>query len=56
MKHNTSTLGVSRIGGRKKYKWHFNFAKKDNTIRNIEIAVACIVAFIAGSGIYGLLS
>lgn len=34
---------------------YLSFRKKDNIIRNIEIIVACIVAFIVGWGVYGVL-
>lgn len=40
--------------GKKKYSHYFSFAKKDNIIRNIEIIVACVIAFIAGTGVYGM--
>lgn len=38
---------------KRKYVHHFAFAKKDAIIRNIEIIVACTVALIVGTGIYG---
>jgi hypothetical protein len=41
--------------GRKRYNYHFSFAKKDALIRNIEIIVACIIALIAGIGVYNIL-
>lgn len=41
--------------GKKRYAFHSSFAKKDSIISNIEIIVACIIAFISGLGIYGLL-
>lgn len=38
---------------RRKFAWHFAFAKKDGIIRNLEIVIACVIAFIAGAGMYG---
>ena len=38
---------------RKKFAWHFAFAKKDGIIRNLEIIIACVIAFVAGAGMYG---
>ena len=41
--------------GKKRYNYHFSFSKKDNLIRNIEIIVACVIALIAGIGVYNIL-
>lgn len=40
---------------RKKHVYRFSFSSRDNIIRNIEIIVACIVAFIVGVGVYGVM-
>lgn len=45
---------VTATAGKKRYTFHTSFSKKDNIIRNIEIGVACVVAFIAGIGVYEL--
>lgn len=36
-------------------KHHLSFRRKDSIIRNIEITVACIVAFMVGMGLYGII-
>ncbi|RZJ75655.1 MAG: hypothetical protein EOO45_04905 [Flavobacterium sp.] len=41
--------------GKRRFNHHFSFRKKDNIIKNIEIIVACIVAFIVGIGVYNVL-
>lgn len=38
--------------GKKKYSHYFSFKKKDNTVRNLELLVACVIVFMAGMGIY----
>ena len=40
--------------GKKKNAYHFSFSRKNAIIRNIEIIVACIVAFIVGTGVYDM--
>ena len=41
--------------GKKRYTFHTSFTKKDTIIKNIEVIVACIIAFTAGVGMYQLL-
>lgn len=38
--------------GKNRFKFHSSFYKKDIIIKNLEIIIMCIVAFIAGIGIY----
>jgi hypothetical protein len=40
--------------GKRGYAAHYSFTKKNNIIRNIEIIVACVIAVIAGTGLYEL--
>lgn len=47
-------MKTASLKGNKKQA-HLSFRKKDTIIRNIEIIVACIVAFIVGWGVYGVL-
>lgn len=47
----TSTIQYPS-GGSKKYRYPVDFDRKNTIIRNIEITVACVVAFIAGIGLY----
>lgn len=51
MKNNTSdiTLDLKR---KKRFKSYAAFSKKDTIIKNLEIIVACVVAFIVGFGLY----
>lgn len=41
--------------GKKRYNYHFSFSKKDAVIRNIEIIIACIIAFMVVAGLYNVL-
>lgn len=41
--------------GKKKFIHYMSFKKKDAIIRNIEIIVACVVAFVVGTGLYNIL-
>lgn len=41
--------------GRNRYSHYLSFKKKDEVVKNIEIIVACLVAFMAGIGIYQVL-
>lgn len=40
----------------KRHGHYVAFSKKDNIIRNLEVIVACIIAFVAGLGVYGILN
>ncbi|MCR5862953.1 hypothetical protein LRS05_12765 [Flavobacterium sp. J372] len=42
-------------GSENKYAHYSAFKKKDAAVRNIEIIVACVIAFMAGMGIYQVL-
>lgn len=55
MKNTNRTRPLEYVtAGKKRYTFHTSFSKKDNIIRNIEISVACVVAFITGIGVYEL--
>lgn len=41
--------------GKNKQAYQFAFKKKDAIMRNIQIIVACIIAFVAGTGLYQIL-
>ena len=43
------------LQNKKRFAWKKRLTKKNNVIRNIEIAVAVVVALIAGVGIYGIM-
>ncbi len=41
--------------GKNKQAYQFAFKRKDAIMRNIQIIIACIIAFVAGSGLYEIL-
>jgi len=48
------THTISLTGAGKRDAHYSAFYKKDSIIKNIEIIVACVTAFIAGIGLYEL--
>lgn len=54
MKYTTPKQLLMDRKNTNRFAYHTSMKKKNAIIKNIEIIVACIVAFIAGSGMYEL--
>ncbi|WP_165764559.1 hypothetical protein [Flavobacterium cyanobacteriorum] len=54
MKNSTPQQLLFNRKDNKRFAFHASMKKKNTIIKNIEIIVACIVAFIAGTGMYEL--
>ncbi len=56
MKNNSSiyTAPDYTAPALKRHRHYTAFSKKDTIIRNLEVIIACVIAFIAGAGVYGL--
>lgn len=52
---NKSVRFEAVASGKKKYVHYLSFKRKDEAVRNIEIIIVCVIAFIAGMGIYQVL-
>lgn len=41
--------------GKNRQAYQFAFKRKDAIMRNIQVIIACIIAFVAGTGLYEIL-
>lgn len=53
MKNTITNYPAKNTAVKKRYSYAYAFEKKNAIIRNIEIIVACVVAFIIGMGVSG---